>query len=35
MKPSEYGLRWKDFAFILEIKVPQVVGGTFETRVVG
>ena len=31
VKPSEYGLRWKDFAFILEIRVPQVVDDTFDS----
>ena len=30
VKPREYSLRWKDFAFILEIRVPQLVGGTFD-----
>ena len=31
VKPRNYSLRWKDFAFILEIRVPQVVDDTFDS----
>ena len=33
--PASMVYLWKDLAFILEIRVPQVVSGTFDTRVVG
>lgn len=31
VKPRNYSSRWKDFVFILEIRVPQVVDDTFDS----